>query len=307
MASIQSSILKFWFRRLNLFGSGIYDPQKLRNRIEHTSMMSRPHRKVRVVPVQADSVPSEWLIPQGAPQDRTLLYLHGGAWIMGSAKTHRGFVSHLAYASGIRALLINYRLAPENPFPAGLDDCMMTYEWLLHSGISADKIVVAGDSAGGNLALALLVALRDADKPLPAGAVALSPATDLALTGESRKTRLQLDPVLSNLGSFPIIKDYITNHDPHHPYISPLYADLRGLPPLLIHVGDHETLLDDAVRFGECAQAAGVNAQTVVWPEMFHVFQIFTPILPEARKAVAQIAAFVKSRMEDNSADLNNA
>jgi acetyl esterase/lipase len=307
MASIQSYLLKFWFRQQNLFGDEKYDPQRSRMRIEETARMSKPHRMVQVLPVDAGSVPSEWLIPQGASQDSALLYIHGGAWFMGSTKTHRAFVSYLAYESGIRALSINYRLAPENPFPAGLDDCIMAYEWLLHNGISPNKIVVAGDSAGGNLTLALLIALRDAGKPLPAGAVALSPATDLALTGESLKTRAHLDPVLSNIGSNSIIEDYITDHDAREPLISPLYADLSGLPPLLIHVGDHETLLDDAVRFGDHALASGVEATTVVWPNMFHVFQIFVPILPEARQAIAQIATFIRSRLGENSTSSRNA
>jgi monoterpene epsilon-lactone hydrolase len=300
MPSIQASALKFWVKRQHLFGSGEYDPQVQRIRMEKASSLMILHRNVQVVPVHADSVPAEWLIPKDSLADCALLYFHGGAWFMGSTATHRGLVSYLAYESGVRALSINYRLAPENPFPAGLEDCIASYEWLLESGISPQKIVVAGDSAGGNLTLALLVALRDADKPLPAGAVALSPVTDLALTGESLITRAHLDPILSNIGSNSIIPDYITAYDPHHPYISPLYADLRGLPPILIHVGDHETLLDDALRFGECARAAGVDVQTVVWPEMFHVFQIFVPLLPEARQAIAQIATFIRSHLETN-------
>jgi monoterpene epsilon-lactone hydrolase len=299
MASIQSTMLKFWLRRLNLFGNKKNDPQSLRMRIEQMASKAKPHRKVQVVGVDADSVPAEWLIPPGAPQDRVLLYIHGGAWFMGSTNTHRAFVSTLAYLSGNRALSINYRLAPEDPFPAGLDDCIAAYEWLLHSRISPHKIVVAGDSAGGNLTLALLVALRDAGKPLPAGAVALSPATDLAFTGESHKTHLHLDPFFSKAGANTIVEDYITDHDPRHPLISPLYADLSGLPPMLIHVGGHETLLDDAVRFGNCAVAAGVEAKTVVWPHMFHVFHMFTPVLPEARRANDQVTTFILSRMND--------
>jgi monoterpene epsilon-lactone hydrolase len=226
------------------------------------------------------------------------LYIHGGAWFLGSAGIYRGFVSNFAHACCIRALVINYRLAPENPFPAGLEDCIAAYEWLLQSGISPHKIVVAGDSAGGNLTLALLVALRDAGRPLPAGAVALSPATDMAGTGESYKTRRPLYPYFYNMSpTSPIIPDYITNHDPREPLISPLYADLRGLPPLLLHVGDHEILLDDTLRFAECARADGVDVKTVVWPEMFHVFQMFAPFLPEARRANQQIAAFITSRL----------
>lgn len=299
MASMQSTILEFLIRRLNFFGSERNDLQGRRMQMEKTAGKSRPHSKVRIVPVEAGPVPAEWLIPQGAPQDRALLYIHGGAWFMGSTKTHRALVSRLAYASGIRALSINYRLAPENPFPAGLEDCIAAYEWLLESGISPHKIVVAGDSAGGNLTLALLIALRDAGKPLPAGAVALSPATDLAFTGESYKTRLHLDPFFSKVDSTTFIEDYITHYDPYHPLISPLYADLSGLPALLIHVGEHEILLDDAVRFGDSALAAGVEAQTVVWPGMFHVFHMFAPILPEAKQADDQIAEFIKSRLEE--------
>ncbi len=294
MASVQAKFLKFWLKRQHFFGNGEYDPQAARARMERSSRLMMVHRDVRVVPALAGTVPAEWLIPPGAPSDQVLLYIHGGAWFMGSAATHRGLVSYIAHESGVRALSINYRLAPEDPFPVGLDDCITAYDWLLNSGISANRIVVAGDSAGGNLTLALLVALRDADKPLPAGAVALSPATDLAFTGASIKTRAHLDPILANIGSDRLIPDYITVYDAHHPYISPLYADLHGLPPVLIHVGDLETLLDDAVRFGECARAAGVEAQVVVWPEMFHVFQIFVPLMPEARQAVKDMAKFIK-------------
>jgi acetyl esterase/lipase len=218
--------------------------------------------------------------------------------MMGSSKTHRGLVSHIAYESGVRALSINYRLAPEHPFPEGLEDCISAYRWLLSRGYFAKKIIVAGDSAGGNLALALLIALRDLGEPLPAGAVAISPATDLAFTGKSVITNRHIDPIFSNMGPNTIIQDYIKENDPHNPLISPLYADLTGLPPILIHVGDHEILLDDAVRLSEQANHYGVDATTIVWPGMFHVFQIFTPYLPEARLSVKQIAAFIKSRME---------
>jgi acetyl esterase/lipase len=170
----------------------------------------------------------------------------------------------------------------------------------MKNGISPQKIVVAGDSAGGNLCLALLIALRDAGKPLPAGAVALSPATNLAINEDAYKSRIHLDPVFSKVRSTTIIDSYITTHDPHHPLISPVYADLSGLPPLLIHVGEHEILLDDAVGFGYAALAAGVDAKTVVWPGMFHVFHMFAPTLPEARQANEQIAAFIKSRVNDD-------
>jgi monoterpene epsilon-lactone hydrolase len=303
MASIQSNILAFLLKRQEFFGGETIDPVSLRLRIERLAGKARPPRRVRVVPVAADSVPGEWLVPPDAPPDQVLLYIHGGAWFMGSTTTHRSLVAGLAHASGARALSIDYRLAPEHPFPAGLDDCIVAYEWLLRSGIAKDKIVVAGDSAGGNLTLALLIALRDAGKPLPAGAVAISPATDLTFTGESYTARAHLDPFFSRLGpdATVMLVGYTAGHDPRDPLISPLYADLHGLPPLLLHVGDHEALLDGVVGFGERASAAGVDVQTVVWPGMFHVFQIFAAILPEARQANAQIAAFIRSRLDDSS------
>jgi acetyl esterase/lipase len=161
--------------------------------------------------------------------------------------------------------------------------------------------VVLGDSAGGNLTLALLVALQQAGKPLPAGAVAISPATDLVMTGESLVNRRASDPFFANMGMNTIISDYVGANDPHNPLISPLYADLSGLPPLLIHVGTDEILLDDAVRFGEKALAAGVEAQTVVWQDMFHVFQMFSPILPEARQALEQINCFIRDRVGESA------
>ena len=309
MASIQSRTLASWLRRQKFFSGEKIDPLKLRLRIERLASKAPPPRRVRVVPVAADSVPGEWLVPKDAPQDRALLYIHGGAWFMGSTNTHRPLVSSLAYTSGVRALSIDYRLAPEHPFPAGLDDCLAAYEWLLHSGIAPEKLIVAGDSAGGNLTLALLIALRDAGKPLPAGAVAISPATDLTFAGESRITRAHLDPFFRNLGpeTTALLKGYTGDHDPRHPLISPLYGDLHGLPPLLLHVGDHEALLDGVVGFGERAAAVGVDVQMVVWPGMFHVFQIFAPVLPEARQANAQIAAFIRSRLVDNPAGSSGA
>lgn len=300
MASIQSKAVKIWLRHQKPFSGYDTDPETIRVKANRVADICKPHRKVQIVSVTAGLVPGEWLIPPEAPQDKAVLYIHGGAWFMGSTDTHRAFVSHLVYACGVKALSINYRLAPEYPFPAGLEDCISAYDWLQANGITADKILVAGDSAGGNLALALLVALRDAGKSLPAGAVALSPATDLAFTGESIHNRLHLDPILSHSGTYTIIQDYIGDHDPHEPLVSPLYAELQALPPILIHVGDHEILLDDAVRFGERAVAAGVDAQIVVWPEMFHVFQIFIPFLPEARQAVRQMAVFIRKTLHEN-------
>jgi acetyl esterase/lipase len=298
MPSLQSRILAFVIRRQNLFGGTSVDPLRLRAIVERQGATARPRKGVRVESVDAGGVPAEWLIPPGAPEDRALLYFHGGAWFMGSARTHRGLVSRLAFAAGVRALSIDYRLAPEHPFPAGLEDCLAAYDWLQRIGIQSRRIAVAGDSAGGNLALAMLIALRDAGKPLPAAAAALSAPTDLAATGELPRTRARLDPFFhSAAGLAAVLKIYCGDRDPREKLISPLYDDLHGLPPLLLHVGDHEALRDDSVRFGEKAAAAGVNARTVVWPGMFHVFQMFDPLLPEAGQANGQIGAFIRARL----------
>jgi acetyl esterase/lipase len=227
-----------------------------------------------------------------------LLYLHGGAWMIGSPAMYRAFVSRLAFLTQTDALVIDYRLAPEHSVPAGLDDCLAAFEYLQERGIAPGKIVVAGDSAGANLTLALLVALRDRGLPLPAAAVAISPATDLTGGGGSYASRAKLDPFFGSKELGHVSQAYAVDHPLDAPLISPLLADLHGLPPLLIHVGDHEVLLDDSVRFAEKAQAAGVDVTLKVWPEMFHVFQIFEPLLPEARPANREIAEFIQRQLD---------
>ncbi len=297
MASIQARLIDRLIRRLHLFGEDGAEISVLRERIERFAGVGWPRTGVAIRPVVAGGVAAERVIPRDTPRDRCLLYLHGGAWCMGSPRTHRGLVADLARGAGVRALSVDYRLAPEHPYPAGIDDCVAAYGWLLERRVDPSRIVVAGDSAGGNLALALLLRLRDAGIPLPAGAVLLSPATDLAVTGDLHVTRKAVDPYFVNVGPSTFIEEYVGAHDVREPYISPLCADLRGLPPLLIHAGDHEVLLDDSVRLGERAIAAGVDARTVVWPGMMHVFQVFAPFLPEARRANREIAEFIRARI----------
>jgi monoterpene epsilon-lactone hydrolase len=297
MASLQTGLFDRLMRRLHLLGGDGADLPTLRRRIARTAPIVLPWTGVRATPVQAGGPPGEWVTPKQAGADGVLLYLHGGAWAIGSPRSHRALVANLARAAGIRALSLAYRLAPEYPYPAALDDCVDAYDWLLASGIEPGRIVVAGDSAGGNLALALMLRLRDSGSPLPGGAVLLSPVTDLELSGASHANRKALDPVFAGADLRTFITAYAGGHDPREPYLSPLLADLHGLPPLLIHVGDHEILLDDAVRLGEHARAAGVEERTVVWPGMMHVFQTFAPWLPEARRANREIAAFIRSRV----------
>jgi monoterpene epsilon-lactone hydrolase len=297
MASIRAGLVDRIVRRLHLFGDDGADIATLRRRVARAPALVPPWADVRVAPVDAGGVPAEWVIPGGVDADRAVLYFHGGAWVMGSPRTHRGLVVDLARRAGVRALSLDYRLAPEHPYPAALDDGVTAYEWLLASGFQPGRIVLAGDSAGGNLVLALLLRLRDAGSPLPAGAVLLSPVTDLGCSGATWASRKAVDPFFARADLRPFIAAYAGTHDPLEPYLSPVVADLRGLPPLLVHVGDHEVLLDDAIRLGERASAAGVEARTVVWPGMMHVFHVYAPFLPEAGEANREISAFIRSRV----------
>jgi acetyl esterase/lipase len=248
---------------------------------------------VRCEPVDAGGIPAEWLTPADAGTERVILYLHGGGYVLGSINTHRELVSRIARASGARALLIDYRLAPEHPFPAAVEDATAAYRWLLGQGIAPERLVIAGDSAGGGLTVATLVALRDADDPLPAAAVCLSPWVDLEAIGESMTTKAEGDPNIQRNLVTMLAAAYLAGADPRSALAAPLYADLSGLPPLLIQVGTSETLLDDSTRLAAKAEAEGVTATLRPYDEMIHVFQMFA-MLPEAREAVEEIGAYIR-------------
>lgn len=252
---------------------------------------------VRVEPVEAGGVSGEWVAAPNAEAQRVLLYLHGGGYAIGSAASHRAMVGRISRAAGARALSLDYRLAPEHPHPAALEDAQAAYRWLLAQGTEPERIVIGGDSAGGGLTLAALVALRDAGLPLPAGAVCLSPWTDLAVTGESITTKAGEDPMIQPQQLGPYVEYYAAGQDPRHPLISPLYADLAGLPPLLIQVGTAEILLDDSARLAERASAAGVAVTYEPWEKMIHVWQYFAPLLEEGREAIERIGQFIRERV----------
>ena len=243
--------------------------------------------------VVAGRIPGEWISLPGADSERVLLYLHGGAYALGSCDSHRDMVARLSAASGVRALLIEYRLAPEHIFPAAVEDAVSAYRWLLANGTKPEHIIVAGDSAGGGLTLALLTALRDKGEPLPAGAALLSPWTDVSGASESMITNAELDPWLSGPAFNFVATLYSGNEDVRNPLISPVYADLHGFPPLFIHVGTDEVLLNDSTRLAERARAAGVTVHLHVWDDMWHVFQAFAYQLPEAQQAIDELGAFI--------------
>lgn len=261
----------------------------------------------RVCPVAADvaiaagelgGVAVEWLSPPGAEEGRVLAYLHGGAYVMGSLRTHRDLASRLARACAARALTIGYRLAPEHPFPAALDDALAAYRALLGAGQEPERLALAGDSAGGGLALALLLRARDEGLPLPAAALLMSPSVDLEGTGASMESKAAADPLIARRFLVETAAHYLAGQDPRHPLASPLYADLRGLPPLLLQVGESETLLDDSTRLAARAREAGVVVELRIWPAMFHGWQLYAKMLPEGRQAIAEAGAFLAARLE---------
>jgi acetyl esterase/lipase len=241
----------------------------------------------------AGNVKAEWIVPMGADTERVLLYFHGGGYVMGSINTHRAMVARMARAAKARALLIDYRLAPEHPFPAAVEDATAAYRWLLAQGCRPRKIALAGDSAGGGLTLAALLALRDAGTPLPACAVPISAWTDVEGTGASVKTKASRDPMVREADLRRYAALYARNADRRSPLISPLYGDYRGLPPLLIHVGEAEILLDDSIRVAERAKQAGVQVDLEVWDEMVHVWHVFAKLLPEAQQAIEKMGTYV--------------
>jgi len=249
---------------------------------------------VYVEEITAVSQPALLIAAEGTRDERVVLYLHGGGYCVGSPLTHRDIAWRLSAASAARVLLLDYRRAPENIFPTAVHDVVAAYRWLLEQGIDPAHLALAGDSAGGGLALAAMVQLRDEGIPQPAAAALLSPWVDLALTGGSLHSRAGDDPVLTLAQLQEFARLYLGENDPREPLASPLYADLTGLPPLLIQAGTAEILLDDAVRLAERAEAAGVEVTLDIWPEMIHVWQGFAGFLPEGQTAVTQIGAYIR-------------
>jgi acetyl esterase/lipase len=257
-------------------------------------LAARPRPNQHIEYIKTENIKAEWISTGESEPDRVLFYLHGGGYFLGSARTYRNFVTALAKATRRQAVALDYRLAPEHPFPAALEDALAAYRWLVNTKhIRPEQIVMAGDSAGGGLVLATLIALRDAGEALPAAAVLMSPWTDHNFTGASLVSRAKADPILTPKSLRVHSQYYRGQADPATPLISPLYADLRGLPPLLIQVGSDEILLDDATRLAERAKEAGVSVELQVGEEMWHVWQVFVAQLPEAQQAVAQIRDFI--------------
>jgi acetyl esterase/lipase len=270
----------------------VNSPQEMRSIFEELAVPPAPD--VQCERVNAGGVDAEWVCAPGAASDRFVLYLHGGGYVMGSVKTHRDLMARISRAGQARVLGLNYRLAPEHPFPAAVDDAVAGYRWLLAQGARPGRIAIAGDSAGGGLTAATLVAIRDAKLPTPGAGVMLSPWVDLEGIGESMTTRSKADPAVQKEGLLGMAAAYLQGQQARTPLAAPLYADLKGLPPLLIQVGDVETLLDDSTRLEARAKSAGVSTKLEVWPEMIHVWQLFASFLPEGQEAIEGIGKFVR-------------
>ncbi len=282
-----------WSADIRAFGD---DFDVTSTRITGSLIPSDPSDEAEIF--DANGVPAAWICDKNADPDFRMLYLHGGGYITGDLSTTRPFARLISKMTGCALLIIEYRLSPENPFPCALDDSLGAYEWMLKNGpdgaSSPRRKLIAGDSAGGGLSLATMLKLRDSGMELPDCAVTLSAFADLTLSGESMKTRADLDPVLYEKFLQYCSLSYAPDQDKKNPYISPVFADMTGLPPVFMQVGGREILLDDTIRFAESARAAGVDVTLDAWPEMFHSWQLHAPQVPESQEALERVGAFVR-------------
>ncbi|MDO9712322.1 alpha/beta hydrolase [Paracraurococcus lichenis] len=254
-------------------------------------------RDVRVEPATAHGVPAEWTEAPGADASRVLLYLHGGGYVAGSLASHRPMVAEAGRQAGLRTLALDYRLAPEHPFPAAVEDAVAGYRHLLESGFAPGRIAIGGDSAGGGLTAAALLAIRDRGLPMPGCGWLVSPWVDLESASASMETKSAEDPMVQKVYLLEIAAMYRGGAAARDPLVSPLQADLRGLPPLLVQVGSAETLLDEGVAFAGKAGAAGVAVTLEVWPDMIHVWHLFHPQLAAGRWALGKAGAFLREQL----------
>ena len=290
-------LIKQW-SELSSLSTDNFDLTALRSAMT-TTQIPAPE-SIEIKKVDIGGISAEWILNPDSRHDHRLLYLHGGFYVAGTFEFSHPLSGRISIASGCSVLLVDYRLAPENPFPTAIDDALSSFRWMLDNGPNGQtpckKAFIAGDSAGGGLTLATIMALRDAKEKVPDAAVTLSALTDLALTGKSIESRSEIDPIIRNTALLPgIVELYLSGTDSRTPLASPLYGDFLGFPPLLIQVGDNEVLLDDSTRLAEKAKSAGVDVKLEIEPEMFHNFQNFASFLPEAQQAINRIGEFIRS------------
>ena len=296
MVSLRARFFVGIMRMMKMKKYGPIDVEKSRKDLEGQVFLFKTPRTVEIEPVSINGIPAEWLFPKGCHTDRVIIFLHGGSFHAGSLRTHRGLAARIGINSDSSVLSLDYSLAPENPFPAAIEDVISVYRWLLEvKGFDAKKIIISGDSAGGGLTLASLLKFQEENIVLPAAAICLSPVTDFAITGDSITTKAKEEVMLTENEMKQSFEIYAKGQNAEHPLVSPLYADLYGLPPLLIQTGTAEILLDDSKRFAQKAVKQGVTVDLDLWDNMFHVFQIFGNLIPESKKALKKIGEFAKS------------
>ena len=305
MQSLKSKIIIGMIRNRHLFKFKLkpevidehFDVEKFRKEVDDTSRkVEKIPEAVQIQPTKISSIYAEWLIYKDAPKDKVILYIHGGGFMSGSCLTHRGHVSKFVMGTGITALLFDYRLAPEHPFPAALDDCVTAYLYLLEEGYSPENILICGESAGGTLTLSTLKALRDKGIPLPKAAVSISPVTDLSCQAESFKTNAKHD--IAPMNSWSVwTAYYIGNTDYKNEYLSPQFGNLSNLSHIYLCIGTHEIHLDDTVAFAKKAEEQGTPITLKQWENMVHAFPILSPLFPEAKEAMDDICQFIQHKL----------
>ena len=274
--------------------------------LDDMSKFQRVPKGTEIQPIMVGNLPAEWVWSPGSTDQYAVLYLHGGAFVMGSPANYGETAAKFSAGFGCRLLVLDYRLAPEHPFPAAVEDAILALQWLLERGYTPQQVAMGGDSAGGSLTVQALLALRDSGKPMPAVGFCMSPPLDWTrFDGESYRTRAQVDPWITEDMCRFTGGLYVGDNDPATPLLNPLDMDLAGLPPLIIHVGDEEVLLSDSVRLAERASAAGVHVEFKIWPGMWHAFQTNATITPEARQSLAEISSFVRKHLQVAVQELN--
>jgi acetyl esterase/lipase len=300
MASKQSEQLVNYFQSIvaALAAKPDMPLDEMRALFEHMGDVTGEPSGVDYIEVDAGGVPAMWAVPKGAAQDRVILCSHGGGYVTGSMFTHRKLYAHLAKAVGCRALIVNYGLAPENAHPGPVNDMATAYGWLLEQGIKPWHIALAGDSAGGGLAVTTILRAREKGLPLPAATMPLSPWLDMEGTGRSFETNAERDVLVKREIIQGMAAAFLGEGDRKHPLANPLHADLRGFPPAYIQVGGYEALLDDSHALVEALRKAGGEVKIDVVPEMQHVFQFLAGVAPEADDSIKRLAAWVRPKLE---------
>jgi acetyl esterase/lipase len=305
MTSFKSAILNFLLRNGHIFRGQlrkeVFDMntsiEMFRERCEKgAARFGKLPREIEVKQLTIDGIKAEWLIPNGASSEKVILYVHGGGYVSGSCSDHRGIISKFALNTDVANLLYEYRLAPEHPFPAAIDDSVTVYQWLIQTGYKPENIIIAGESAGGGLTLALLLALKEQQIQMPKAAVSISPWTDLTCSSESYKTKNRLSPAPHN-SWYVFGSHYIGNNKANNPLISPLFGDLKGLPSLLIVSGVDDELFEDGEKFSIKAKAAGVDVRFIAGEGMVHCYPLLAPMFPEATEAMSEIVDFIKEHL----------